>query len=51
MIPFSRSTHPKELIQQEEFSSDELERFGYALTYRGTFNFMGRVEHALFASG
>ena len=41
----------KELIQQEEFSSDELERFGYALTYRGTFNFMGRVEHALFASG
>jgi hypothetical protein len=41
----------KEFIQQEEFSAEELESFGYALTYRGTFKFMGRVEHALFASG
>ena len=40
----------KAVIQNEEFASDELADYGYSLTYRGTFNFMGRVENALFAS-
>jgi hypothetical protein len=41
----------KKFIQQEEFSAEELEKFGFSMTYRGTFNFMGRVENTLFASG
>lgn len=40
----------KEFIQSEEFSADDLANAGYAMTYRGTYNFMGRVENALFAS-
>ncbi|MCH7309181.1 hypothetical protein MMO38_13725 [Acinetobacter sp. NIPH 1852] len=40
----------KAYIQNEEFSTDELNSHGYAMTYRGTYNFMGRVENALFAS-
>lgn len=40
----------KEIIQNEQISIEELTEYGYALTYRGTFNFMGRVENALFAS-
>ncbi|MDR7018017.1 hypothetical protein [Acinetobacter sp. 3657] len=40
----------KAYIQNEEFSTDELSSHGYAMTYRGTYNFMGRVENALFAS-
>lgn len=40
----------KAYIQNEEFSTDELSNHGYAMTYRGTYNFMGRVENALFAS-
>lgn len=40
----------KEFILNEEFSSDDLAHYGYAMTYRGTYNFMGRVENALFAS-
>ena len=40
----------KEFILNEEFSSDDLTHYGYAMTYRGTYNFMGRVENALFAS-
>ncbi|QER40781.1 hypothetical protein F2A31_14160 [Acinetobacter suaedae] len=45
LIPF------KAFIQNEEFSTQELSDHGYAMTYRGTYNFMGRVENALFASG
>ena len=45
LIPF------KQFIQNEEFSAEELADYGYTMTYRGTFNFMGRVENALFASG
>ena len=44
LIPF------KDFIQNEEFSENELLRYGYAMTYRGTFNFIGRVENSLFAS-
>ncbi|EPG35640.1 hypothetical protein [Acinetobacter colistiniresistens] len=40
----------KEFILNEEFSADDLAEYGYAMTYRGTYNFMGRVENALFAS-
>ena len=40
----------KEFILNEEFSADDLALYGYTLTYRGTYNFMGRVENALFAS-
>lgn len=40
----------KEFILNEEFSADDLAHYGYSLTYRGTYNFMGRVENALFAS-
>ena len=45
LIPF------KQFIQNEDFSAEELADYGYTMTYRGTFNFMGRVENALFASG
>lgn len=41
----------KAFIQNEEFSNEELSHHGFAMTYRGTYNFMGRVENALFASG
>ena len=34
----------------EEFSKQDLEDYGFSMTYRGTYNFMGRVESALFAS-
>ena len=40
----------KEFMQQEEFSKQDLEDYGFSMTYRGTYNFMGRVESALFAS-
>ncbi|MCH7302879.1 hypothetical protein MMP74_00465 [Acinetobacter sp. NIPH 1869] len=40
----------KEFILNEEFSANDLALYGYTLTYRGTYNFMGRVENALFAS-
>ncbi|WP_038344688.1 hypothetical protein [Acinetobacter sp. A47] len=40
----------KAFILNEEFSADDLARYGYSLTYRGSYNFMGRVENALFAS-
>jgi len=40
----------KEFILNEEFSAADLADYGYAMTYRGTYNFMGRVENALFAS-
>ena len=40
----------KEFMQQEEFSKQDLEDYGFSMTYRGTYNFMGKVESALFAS-
>ena len=40
----------KQFILNEEFSADDLARYGFSMTYRGTYNFMGRVENALFAS-
>lgn len=40
LLPF------KAFIQNEEFSPEELTAYGYNMTYRGTFNFMGRVENA-----
>lgn len=40
----------KQFILNEEFSADDLASYGFSMTYRGTYNFMGRVENALFAS-